>query len=116
MGEAFKRLTFGGFVLSAIHHFAGSDMLVLVVYDVPDDKRRNRLATFLEGYGRRVQYSVFECFLNLVEMRKLHQLVAKRVNEDEDNVRFYWISEEALSQVLTIGSKPPKEPPATYIV
>ncbi|MGP1372035.1 MAG: CRISPR-associated endonuclease Cas2, partial [Almyronema sp.] len=39
-------------------------MLVLVVYDIPDDKRRTKLATFLEGYGRRVQYSVFECFMS----------------------------------------------------
>ncbi len=91
-------------------------MLVLVVYDIPNDKRRNKLATFLEGYGRRVQYSVFECFLDLAEMRKLHQQVAKRVAESEDNVRFYWITTDALSQVLTIGSDGPKPPPDTYIV
>lgn len=91
-------------------------MLVLVVYDIPDDKRRTKLATFLEGYGRRVQYSVFECFLSLQEMRKLRDQVQRRVKESEDNVRFYWISEEAISQVLTIGSLPPEEPPDTYIV
>lgn len=44
-------------------------MLVLVIYDIPDDKRRNKLATFLEGYGRRVQKSAFECFLSLEEMK-----------------------------------------------
>jgi len=38
-------------------------MLVLVTYDISDNKRRTKLATFLEGYGRRVQKSVFECFL-----------------------------------------------------
>lgn len=91
-------------------------MLVLVVYDIPNDKRRNKLAVFLEGYGRRVQYSVFECFLDLVEMRKLHQQVARRVDESEDNVRFYWISADALSRVLTLGSDPPKAPPDAYIV
>ncbi len=91
-------------------------MLVLVVYDIPDDKRRNKLAIFLEGYGRRVQYSVFECFLDLAEMRKLHQQVAKRVDEAEDDVRFYWITADAVSKVLTLGSEPPKEPPETYIV
>ncbi len=71
-------------------------MLVLVVYDIPDDKRRNKLATFLEGYGRRVQYSVFECFLSLAEMRQLHQKIARRVNEKEDNVRLYWITKDTL--------------------
>lgn len=91
-------------------------MLVLVVYDIPDDKRRTKLATFLEGYGRRVQYSVFECFLTLPEMRKLCDQVRRRVKESEDNVRFYWISEEAMSQVLTIGSQLPEEPPDVYVV
>ena len=91
-------------------------MLVLVVYDIPDDKRRTKLATFLEGYGRRVQYSVFECFLSLSDMRKLRDQVKRWVKDSEDNVRFYWISEEAMSQVLTIGSQPPKEPPDTYVV
>ncbi|NEP20314.1 MAG: CRISPR-associated endonuclease Cas2 [Leptolyngbya sp. SIO4C1] len=91
-------------------------MLVLVVYDIPNDKRRTKLATFLEGYGRRVQYSVFECFLSLAEMRQLHQRVKRRVNDAEDNVRFYWISEDAVSRVLTIGSDPPEAPPEAYIV
>ena len=91
-------------------------MLVLVVYDITSDKRRNKLAIFLEGYGRRVQDSVFECFLNLVEMRELYQQVAKRIDEADDDVRFYWISADALSRVLTLGSEPPKAPPDTYIV
>jgi CRISPR-associated protein Cas2 len=91
-------------------------MLVLVIYDVPDDKRRVKLATLLEGYGRRVQYSAFECFLSLDEMRQLHKRVQRAVNPEEDNVRFYWISKDAMSRVLSIGSPPPEEPPNVYIV
>ena len=48
-------------------------MLVLIVYDIPDNKRRTKLSKFLEGYGRRVQKSVFECFISLDEMRKLYE-------------------------------------------
>jgi len=91
-------------------------MLVIVVYDIPNDKRRLKLANFLEGYGRRVQYSVFECFLSLEEMRQLHQKVQKKVKSAEDNVRFYWIAQSAISQVLTIGSTPPEKPPDVYII
>ena len=91
-------------------------MLVLVVYDIADDRRRTKLATFLEGYGRRVQYSVFECFLSLTDMQKLHQQIAKRVNPDEDNVRFYWVPVDALPRTLTIGSLPPELPPESYII
>ena len=63
-------------------------MLVLVVYDIPDDLRRTKLSKFLEGYGTRVQWSVFECFLSLEQMNNLYDKVEKRVEPQEDNVRF----------------------------
>ncbi|PSB21778.1 CRISPR-associated endonuclease Cas2 [filamentous cyanobacterium CCP1] len=91
-------------------------MLVLIVYDIPDDKRRQKLATFLEGYGRRVQLSVFECFISLPEMKKLHDKVKRQVKPTEDNVRFYWIAADCLPKALTIGSSPPEPPPKLYIV
>ena len=91
-------------------------MLVLVVYDIPDDKRRTKLAKFLEGYGERVQWSVFECFLSLEEMGRLYQQVKKRVKLEEDNVRFYWISRETVSRILTIGGDPPETPPTYYLI
>ncbi len=90
-------------------------MLVLIVYDIPNDKRRLKLANFLEGYGRRVQKSVFECFLSLAEMKKLHRKLQKRVKLPEDNVRLYWISADALPRTLTIGSEMPAPPPNFYI-
>ena len=34
--------------------------MLLVVYDIKKDRLRTRFAKYLEGYGRRVQYSVFE--------------------------------------------------------
>ena len=91
-------------------------MLVIVVYDIPDNKRRKKLSDFLEGYGRRVQYSVFECFISLDEMRSLYEKTKKKVKPQEDNVRFYWISAEAVSRSLTIGSELPQEPPNYYVV
>ena len=91
-------------------------MLVLVVYDIPDDKRRAKLATFLEGYGRRVQYSVFECFLSLAEMEQLYGQIKRRVNADDDDVRLYWIPKDALPRTLTVGSGVPEPPPDSYII
>ena len=91
-------------------------MLTLVVYDIADNRRRNKLAKFLEGYGRRVQESVFECFLSLDEMQRLHQQIERRVKRDEDNVRFYWIPPGAVSKSLTIGSPLPEPPPTSYIL
>ena len=91
-------------------------MLVLIIYDIPDNRRRQKLADFLEGYGRRVQKSAFECFLTLNEMQKLHQKVQRRVKPTEDDVRFYWIPSDAVPRSLTIGSDAPQPPPSVYII
>lgn len=91
-------------------------MLVLIVYDIPDDKRRQKLATFLEGHGRRVQFSVFECFISHSVMKKLYTQIKRRVKPDEDNVRFYWIAADCLPKAMTIGSPLPQPPPQLYIV
>jgi CRISPR-associated protein Cas2 len=91
-------------------------MLVVVVYDIADQKRRTKLATFLEGYGRRVQKSVFECFMGLAEMRKLQKALVRRIHLPDDNVRLYWLSADAVPRTLTLGSAPPTEPPKVYII
>jgi CRISPR-associated protein Cas2 len=91
-------------------------MLLLVVYDIADNKRRVRLAHFLEGYGRRVQESVFEYFVPLSEVKKVFEQVKRRVKESEDNVRFYWIPSDALPKSLTIGCPLPCAPPSVYII
>jgi len=91
-------------------------MLVLIVYDIPDNKRRNNLAKLLEGYGRRVQLSVFECFLSLQEMQQLYLKVKKQVNLNEDNVRFYWITGETITRTITIGGGSPQAPPQYYLI
>jgi CRISPR-associated protein Cas2 len=91
-------------------------MLTLVVYDIADNRRRLRLSNFLLGQGRRVQESVFECFVPLDRLQKLQEQVQRRINPAEDNVRLYWIPADAVPRVLTIGSAPPEPPPKVYIV
>ncbi|MEM6597065.1 MAG: CRISPR-associated endonuclease Cas2 [Cyanobacteria bacterium P01_C01_bin.69] len=91
-------------------------MLVLVTYDIADNKRRTKLATFLEGYGRRVQKSVFECFIGLGEMKKLKIQMEKRIQLPEDDVRMYWITADAVPRSLTMGGLPPTPPPKSYII
>ena len=47
----------------------------LVAYDVPDDRRRFRLATLLQSYGDRVQYSVFVVDAAEVKARRMRRAV-----------------------------------------
>ena len=44
----------------------------LISYDVRDPKRLRRVAKLLEGYGTRLQYSVFRCRLDELTLEKLH--------------------------------------------
>src|SRR5437588_4715314 len=43
----------------------------LVCYDVRDPDRLRKAAKHLEGYGERMQYSVFRCWLSRLEMERL---------------------------------------------
>ena len=38
--------------------------IVLMIYDIVDNKRRNKMVKCLEAYGVRVQKSAFEALLN----------------------------------------------------
>ena len=55
-------------------------MLILVSYDVPDDRRRTRLAHALKDFGERVQYSVFECRLDERAQQTLRERLARLID------------------------------------
>ena len=84
-------------------------MLVLVAYDIPDDRRRTKVHRALCGFGQWTQYSIFECFLNDKEMVALRHRLDKILNPAEDNVRIYHICQSCQEKTETIGSSPPAE-------
>jgi len=91
-------------------------LLYVVAYDIPCNKRRQRVSDLLEGYGRRVQYSVFECLLSVAKYEELQARLKKRVNLAEDSVRFYPLSGHTLGQVVVWGGVPLTQPPGSIIV
>ena len=90
--------------------------LYVVTYDIPCDKRRKKIADLLEGYGQRVQLSVFECLLNKRKYEELKQRLHKWVKLEEDSVRFYPLSGHTLSQVEIWGGVPLSQPPGSTII
>lgn len=91
-------------------------LLYVVVYDIPCDKRRKKVSDLLEGYGRRVQYSVFECVLSAIKFDELRCRLKKQVKLPEDNVRFYPLSKHTLVNVETWGGLPVTEAPSSLII
>jgi CRISPR-associated protein Cas2 len=58
----------------------------LIAYDVSDDKRRNAVFRTLMGNGDHVQFSVFLCQLNDVELARLKGMLQESVNTRQDQV------------------------------
>ena len=92
-------------------------MLILVSYDIPDNKRRRKIAKTLLDYGDRVQYSVFECNLNQKQQAQLVEELKKLIAPEKDSVRIYPLRADSAAQVQVLGiAKPPAEDPDIYIV
>ena len=80
-------------------------MRVVISYDISDDKRRRRVAKKMEGYGYRVQYSVFECDLTAQQMKTLKKALRPYVKAREgDSIRFYLIPADAVEKIQVIGN------------
>jgi len=90
-------------------------MFVVVCYDIPDDRRRARAGKVLEGFGARVQKSVFECDLKDEHVRKLKEKL-KRVINGEDSLRYYHLCAHCISRVETVNGPPPEKARAYFAV
>jgi CRISPR-associated protein Cas2 len=88
---------------------------VVISYDISDDKTRSNVANVLKDYGKRVQYSVFEC---RVDARTLERLVArlKPFAEGRDSIRVYPLCDACLKNVVLLGNGKLIEEPAFHFV
>jgi CRISPR-associated protein Cas2 len=63
--------------------------IVLVIYDIVDNKRRNRMVKCLEAYGVRVQKSAFEAKLDTRQYKRMMQEAHPLIDEAVDSLRVY---------------------------
>ncbi len=86
-------------------------MEVLITYDVatdtPEGRRRlRRVAKVCEGFGQRVQKSVFECVVNAVELEQVLHRLRKEIDVEHDSLRIYRLREPRDQYLQVIGRKP----------
>ena len=89
-------------------------MLILVSYDIPDDRRRTRLAHTLKDFGQRVQYSVFECLLKEDQLSRLQARITALIDVEEDSVRIYRLCAECANRLEIYGLGRPTQDPDVY--
>jgi CRISPR-associated endonuclease Cas2 len=79
------------------------EMEILVFYDVPDDKTRNKIGEKLKDYGlKRIQFSGFSGRLNRVLREKLKETLKAIVGDKEAVVYIQPICSKCLDDSLII--------------
>jgi CRISPR-associated protein Cas2 len=74
----------------------------IVSYDIANPKRLRRVARVLEGFGTRLQFSVFECPLDPMRLAAAKTELADQINHDEDQVLFVSLGPAASDANLSI--------------
>lgn len=80
-------------------------LFVLVIYDIVNNKRRNKFAKEMSGYGFRVQKSAFEALIDENLFRKLQTEIPKLIDEREDSVRIYRMTGYGEVNLFGVNSK-----------
>lgn len=83
-------------------------MLVIVCYDVNTEtkegrRRLRRVAKVCEGTGQRVQKSVFECRIDLMQLDALERRLLAAINLEQDCLRLYRLADTKGCEVREHG-------------
>lgn len=79
--------------------------MYLICYDITSNKKRRKAAEILCDYGRRVQYSVFECEIK----RKQFEVLYARLSDlsewmKDGNIWIYQIAKEEMQKIAVLGN------------
>ncbi len=92
-------------------------ILCVMVYDVPDDRRRTRLHKLLKQYGSAVQYSAFEARLTPLERKQLLREAGHLLDIREDSFIIYPLAADQERGILQLGkARPQVTAPGFYLV
>ncbi|MFO7535384.1 MAG: CRISPR-associated endonuclease Cas2 [Kiritimatiellia bacterium] len=99
------------------HPCGAAEMLIVIAYDITDDKRLPRVAKFCEDFGIRVQYSVFECRLTRELFNTFWDGLKELMDPAADRIVAYRICESCSADIRIAGRMAcSEEPPTAYIL
>jgi CRISPR-associated protein Cas2 len=84
----------------------------LVVYDIPSDKLRNRVAEACKDYGlERIQWSAFLGDLNVTRRRELELRLRRTLGRAPGNIQVYPICDKDMNLRVEIANAMPDRRP-----
>ncbi len=80
-------------------------IILIVSYDISDDKTRSKCAALLQTVGDRIQKSVYLCMVDDDELAELQARITEIINPQRDLVAFYRQCQACWQQKVSIGLK-----------
>lgn len=78
--------------------------MYVISYDISSDRIRKKVSDTLLEYGKRVQYSVFECDISKKRFNQLYKKLCElTLKMDEGNIRIYWVCKNCMEKIRIIG-------------
>jgi CRISPR-associated protein Cas2 len=99
------------------HPCGENEMLTIVAYDIREPARLRNIAKHCEDYGVRVQYSVFECRLQIGEFDRFWEELKDLIDPREDRLVSYRICCRCAQDIRTAGVQEvtPDAKPVAYV-
>ena len=77
----------------------------LIIYDIRDPRRLQKVAKTLDGIGVRVQYSVFESTIKTAKMEKIRETIRGFI-QPEDFIIYFQLCQRDWEKRQHFGSGP----------
>jgi len=82
--------------------------LYIVCYDISSDRTRYRVEKIISNFGKRVQFSVFECILSNIDKKRMVNMLKEvfanfKIDKDFDSIRIYKLCDACKTKVIKIG-------------
>lgn len=79
----------------------------VIAYDIAEHKRRNHVIKLVEPYGRRINYSVFECMFTTNQLARLQQRLEQVIIKGQDQIAIYPICVACYTRICYIPAQNP---------
>ena len=72
----------------------------VVVYDIQDNRKREKVSKILEKYGIRVNYSVFECTFTEKQIQSVQEKIDTYIKRKVDRVIYYRLCLDCYTKIV----------------
>ena len=91
-------------------------MNMIVIYDIADPRRLNRVAKVIKDYGTRVQKSKFEVTVGTGLFAEMKSRIEEIIEPTEDGVKYFPLCDKCAGTVEIIGQGVFNDPDEEFYV